>query len=360
MIQTLFVKLETSKEEAQALIQTMYQFNSACNEIAEIAFQLKSANKIKIHKEVYYPIKEKYHLSAQMVVRAIGKVCEVYKRDKRIKPVFKLNGAIVYDQRNLSWKGLDRISITTLNGRLKLPVKIGNYRKLDYERVRGQADLVFRDGVFYIALAVDSPEEPVFIPQDVLGVDMGIVNIATDSTGEFFSGKQIDEVRERISTLRSGLQSTGTKSAHRHLKKLGNRESRFHRDINHCISKKLVAKAKDTNSLIAVENLTGIRKRVTVNKSQRSRHNSWSFYQLHNFLEYKSALAGVGFIDIDPAYTSQECPVCHTIDKRNRPDRDHFECIGCGFSGPSDTIAAENIQQRVAVNLPIVSGFFKH
>jgi IS605 OrfB family transposase len=360
MIQAVFVKIETSKEEAATLIKTMHRFNTACNDVAEYAFKIKSANKIKLQKELYYSLKEKHGLSSQMAIRVIAKVCNAYKRNKNTQPLFKLDGAITYDQRNLSWKGIDRISITTLNGRLKLPVKIGEYRKLDYKQVRGQADLIVRDGNFYIVVAVDAPEEPVATPTGVLGVDLGVVNIATDSTGESFSGNHIESVRERMATLRAGLQHTGTKSAKRHLKKLGHRESRFHRDVNHCVSKKLVAKAKGTNSLLAVENLKGVGEMATVIKSQRSRLNSWSFYQLHNFIEYKAALAGVGVVDIDPSYTSQECPSCHTISKSNRPTRDLFRCIGCGFSGHSDVVAATNIANRVAVNLPIVSGFFEH
>lgn len=360
MMQTVFVKLETSNEEAQALIQTMHQFNAACNEVAEVAFHTHTANKIKLQKEVYYSIKERYNLSAQMAIRVIAKVAEVYKRDRNIQPTFKPEGAIVYDQRNLSWKGLDRISITTLNGRLKLPIKIGEYRSLDCKQVRGQADLIYQKGKFFIAVVVDAPSDPVIVPKNVLGVDLGIVNIATDSTGEIFSGKKIDDVRERTATIRSALQSVGTKSAKRHLKKIGKREGRFHRDVNHCISKKIVAKAKDTESVIAVEDLTGIRERTTVKKSQRSRHHSWSFYQLRNFIEYKADLAGIGVVNINAAYTSQECPHCHTISKLNRPNRNSFSCISCGFSAPADTVAALNIRDRVAVNLPIVSGFLQH
>ena len=360
MMQTVFVKLETSDKEAEALIQTMHQFNAACNEVAEVAFHTHTANKIKLQKEVYYSIKERYNLSAQMAIRVIAKVAEVYKRDRSIQPTFKPEGAIVYDQRNLSWKGLDRISITTLNGRLKLPVKIGEYRSIDHKQVRGQADLIYRNGKFFIAVVVDAPSDPVIVPKNVLGVDLGIVNIATDSTGEVFSGKKIDDVRERTATIRSALQSVGTKSAKRHLKKIGKREGRFHRDVNHCISKKIVAKAKDTESVIAVEDLTGIRERTTVRKSQRSRHHSWSFYQLRNFIGYKADLAGIGVVDINAAYTSQECPHCHTISKLNRPNRNSFSCISCGFSAPADTVAALNIRDRVAVNLPIVSGFLQH
>ncbi|MDF0590337.1 RNA-guided endonuclease InsQ/TnpB family protein, partial [Candidatus Methanocrinis natronophilus] len=119
-----------------------------------------------------------------------------------------------------------------------------------------------------------------------------------------------------------------------------------------------VSKAKDTSSVIALEDLQGIREGMTVSKAQRRKEHSWGFYQLRQFVEYKAAIAGVPVVYIDPAYTSQECPVCHHISRSNRPTRDEFDCVCCGFSGPADNVAARNIAARVAVNLPIVARFF--
>ncbi|MCR3882950.1 MAG: RNA-guided endonuclease TnpB family protein [Methanothrix sp.] len=182
--------------------------------------------------------------------------------------------------------------------------------------------------------------------------------MAVDSTDEEFSGDGIENLQSKIDNLKADLQSCGTDSAKRHLKKLSGREARFRRDVNHCISKKMVAKAKDTSSVIALEDLQGIREGMTVSKAQRRKQHSWGFYQLRQFLEYKAAIAGVPVVYIDPAYTSQECPVCHHISRSNRPTRDQFACVCCGFSGPADTVAARNIAARVAVNLPIVARFF--
>ncbi|MDF0591887.1 transposase [Candidatus Methanocrinis natronophilus] len=97
---------------------------------------------------------------------------------------------------------------------------------------------------------------------------------------------------------------------------------------------------------------------MTVLKAQRRKEHSWGFYQLRQFVEYKAAIAGVPVVYIDHDYTSQECPVCHHISRSNRPTRDQFDCVCCGFSGPADTVAARNIAARVAVNLPIVARFF--
>jgi len=358
MMQTLMVKIETTPEQAQALHETMHQFNAACNDIAKTAFKLHLANKIELQKTVYYRIREQYNLSAQMAVRAISKTVEAYKRDKSTQVEFDLDGGMPYDQRIMSWKGLDRVSLLTIKGRLVMPIRIGEYYSDRMNRPRGQVDLIFRNKTFYLAVVVDAPEASPIDVTAVLGIDLGVKNIAVDSTGEIFSGNATEKIRRKIDTIKADLQSCGTKSAKRHLKKIGKRESRFRRDTNHCISKKMVAKAIDTSSIIALEDLKGIRKRTTVKKSQRRKHLSWGFAQLRQFIEYKSAKAGVPVVYINPAYTSQECHVCRHISESNRPTRDDFVCTCCGSSAPADYNAALNIRARVEANLPIVARLF--
>lgn len=355
MLQTLMVKLDPSKEQHIVLVKTMNKFNEACDYIAEIAFKQKCANKINLQKIVYYDVRKQFNLSSQMTIRAIAKVVEAYKRDKSIKPSFRFDGAMVYDQRILSWKRLESVSILTIEGREIIPIRIGEYQTARMDRIRGQVDLIIKNGIFYLAVVVEVTKQTPFDPVGTLGVDLGIVNLATDSDGREFSGKQTDNTRERYITLRSGLQSTETKSAKRHLKKLSSKEHRFHRDVNHCISKEIVTKAKDTGRAIALEDLTGIRNQITVRKDQRNRHHSWGFYQLRQFIEYKSAIAGVPVEFVDPRNTSRTCPSCGCINKKNRPNRDTFNCINCGLIGPADHIAAINIANRaVLVNQPIV------
>jgi predicted transposase len=143
MMQTLKVGLETTLEQSTALLETMRQFNAACNYVAEKAFELHTANKIELQKIVYHEIRDKFGISAQMAVRAISKACEAYKRDKSIKPEFAPGGAVIYDQRIMSWKGLDRVSLMTLDGRIRLRVMICDYHAPRLDRIRGQADLIF-------------------------------------------------------------------------------------------------------------------------------------------------------------------------------------------------------------------------
>lgn len=353
MKQTLLVKLLPTSEQAKGLSETMETFNHACNEIAGIAFEQRTANKVKLQKLVYYNIRRKYGLSAQLTIRAISKVAEAYKRDKKTKPTFRKDGAIVYDQRILSWKGIDRVSITTLKGRETIPVKYGIYQAERLNRIRGQADLIVRDAIFYLGVVVDVPEPPVYDAKEWLGVDLGVRNIAVDSDGQAWSGNQVNGMRKRHAKLRAKLQSIGTNSAKRLLKKRARKESRFAKDVNHVISKRVVAKAKDTDRGIALEDLTGIRSRITVvRKRQRRTQHSWSFHQLRRFIEYKATLSGVPIRLVDPRNTSRTCPNCSVIDKRNRYG-EKFQCVHCGFVGFADYIAAVNIG-RVVVNQPYV------
>jgi putative transposase len=356
MLQTLVVKLDPSQEQYKMLSETMKRFNEACNDIAETVFALHSANKLEIHKTVYYPIREKFGLSAQLTIRAISKVCEAYKRDKSIKPEFRLDGAIVYDQRILSWKGLEKVSLTTLQGRQVIPVRFGDYQKARMDRIRGQADLILVKDIFYLCVVVEVSEASLYDPVDVLGVDLGIKNLAVDSDGEVHSGAQTTQTRDKFDSLKARLQSKGTKSAKRHLKKLSGRMARFSKDVNHCISKKIVAKAKDTLRSIALEDLQGIRNRVTVRKAQRRSLHTWNFGLLRMFVDYKAKIAGVPVVFVDPRNTSKTCPSCGNVSKANRPTRDEFRCTQCGYAGPADYIAAMNITFRAAVNLPIVAG----
>lgn len=352
MFLTRKVKLAPDPEQYQALLDTMRTFNKACNDIAETAFEYKCSNKINLQKLVYYDIRERYGLSAQMTIRTIAKVVEVYKRDKNMKPQFKPDGAIVYDQRILSWKNHDLVSILTLQGRIKIPVMLGEYNKTRMEGVRGQADLVLVNDTFYLYVTVEVPESDPIEPKGVLGVDLGIVNIAVDSENTVHSGEQLNQHRDKLNSLKSRLQSKGTKSARKHLKKLSGRIKRFTRDTNHRISKEIVAKAKNTSSMIALENLKGIRKKM-VSKAQRGYFHSWSFYQFRKFIEYKAKLQGVPLILVDPSYTSQTCPQCGNVDKKNRRDRDTFICIQCGFAGLADYTAALNIAARAVENLRV-------
>jgi putative transposase len=349
--QTLLVKLGPSPEQAAWLLRTMEAFNAACDYLAGVAFSLSSANKYKLQHEAYHAVRDRFGLSSQMAVRAISKVCEAFKRDRTKRPEFRPHGAMPYDERIMAWKGLDRVSLLTLFGRVLIPVRFSAYQAERLDQRRGQADLVYRDGLWLLLVTIDAPEGEPLDPEEVLGVDLGIVNVATDSDGNQYSGATILGLRRRHRRTRTRLQSKGTKSAKRLLKKRRRQEARFQRHENHQISKQIVARAKDTKRAIALEDLTHIRQRIRSRKPQRATLSSWAFAQLRAFIAYKAQAAGVPVFLVDPRNTSRTCPACGHVEKANRKSQARFLCVSCGCAGNADRIAAENIR-RAALSLP--------
>jgi putative transposase len=200
-------------------------------------------------------------------------------------------------------------------------------------------------GYFLHVQIVDEAPEPIET-KGTIGVDLGVVNLATDSDGESFKGDTVEATRKHYSRRRKGLQSKGTKGAKRRLRKIRAKESHFRKDRNHKISKAIVAKAKGTACAIGVEDLGGISRRTTVAKPQRDRMKGWAFYQLRTFVASKALAAGLPVIPVDPADTSRTCSGCGHCAKNNRKNRNDFECRHCGLTLCADVNAAINIRDR--------------
>ena len=349
---TLQLKLVPTPDQHTALLDTMHAFNTAASYAAAVGFRDRVFSQESIHKRCYRELRDRFGLSAQMAVRAIGKAVETFKRDKRVCPVFRPDGAMTYDERLLGWKGPAHVSLLTLQGRQVVAMVYGEYQEGFLKRLKGQVDLVLRDGTFYLYATIDVPEETPIQPTRFLGIDLGIANIAVDSDGNSYMGDPIEVVRQRSATHRQTYQSTHTRSAKRRLKTLAGKQARFQRDVNHTIAKKLVTYAKDTKAALVLEELTGIRDRTTVRKRQRSKHHNWSFRQLADFIVYKAQRAGVPGCFVDPQNTSRTCSRCGFVSKKNRPSQEKFSCIRCGYTTPADQNAARNLATRGTVNCP--------
>ncbi len=356
MKQTMLLKLAPTPAQSDTLLTTMRAFNAACTAAAQVAFQTKTSNKFELQKLVYRDLRVTYGLPAQLAIRAISKTIEAYKRDKDIQPHFRPEGAVIYDPRVMNFKSISTVSLLTLAGRALIPFWVGGYQQTRMGAIQGQADLIYRQGTWFLAVTLEMPELPPDVPQATLGVDLGIVNLATDSEGETFSGAGVEQVRQQMNTLRAALQAKGTRSAKRHLCRLRHHEQRFHRNTNHVISKQIVAKARASHQGIALEDLRHIRSRTDarLRKSQRQRHASWSFAQLRAFISYKAAMSGVCLHLVDPRNTSRTCSVCGHCEKANRKSQAEFVCQSCGYAALADWNAAVNIS-RATVKTPIVA-----
>src|SRR5881396_1474294 len=154
MKQTMLLKLTPTEEQHHALLETMHAFNAAANYVAALAFAEKTANTFELQKMVYGELRTTYKLAAQLAIRCISKASEAYKRDKSMQPTFKPEGAIVYDERVMSFKGLMTVSLLTLHGRVLVPFRVGRYQEARMHAIKGQADLIYRKGTFYLAVTL--------------------------------------------------------------------------------------------------------------------------------------------------------------------------------------------------------------
>ncbi|MFE2142227.1 RNA-guided endonuclease InsQ/TnpB family protein [Streptomyces sp. NPDC059456] len=363
------VKLIPEADRAAALCSTLRTVNEAANWVSGVAFEQGVPREYELRKHTYAQLKAR-GLGAQAAQHVIKKTRDAYttlkaniktgnygkpgsKRRAKVesKPVtFRPEAAQPFDDRCLSWQyDAQAVSIGTVAGRLK------NIRfacspdalKMLREHRKGESDLIERDGLFYLVAVCDIPEKSVNEnPAGFVGVDLGIVNIATASTGYRAAGRGLNRHRARQLELRRKLQAKGTKSAERLLKKRSRKEARHTANINHIVSKAIVTTAERTGSGIALEDLTGIRSRVRLRKDQRTSLHSWSFHQLGTFLEYKARRAGVPLVYVDPAYTSQQCSECGHIDRKNRVDQATFACRACGFLVHADDNASHNIAHK--------------
>jgi len=340
------VKLNPTPAQHATLLATLAQANAACNAISALAWHSREFRRRPLQKLVYHDIKASFRLGAQILLRCIAKVADAYKPSRKVQPTFQPHGALAFDDRNLTWYTDKRaVSIWTLEGRQYIPYQAGEHQRALLASRKGESDLVYQRGAFYLLAMCDVPELEAQAVDGVLGVDLGIVNLATDSDGASHAGDRIERHRQWYALRRQVLQKVGTKSAKRRLRQLKGRQRRFQKDSNHVISKRLVQKAKGTNRAIALEDLKHIRSRTTVRKSGRARHSNWAFGQLRAFISYKARRIGIRVYVVDPRHTSQRCSACGHTECRNRKSQAEFCCVRCGHATSADRNAAINVER---------------
>lgn len=341
------VKLLPTEVQATCLKATLARCNQACDWLAEAAWNANTFGQYALHKIGYAETRARFGLTAQAAVRCIAKVADAYKLDRETQRHFRADAAQPYDDRIIRFvKDGSAVSLWTLDGRITVPIVMGEHQKRLMAYRKGEVDLCLVRGKWFLAATCDIPETNEFQAEDWLGVDLGIVSLATDSDGKSFSGSEIERKRQRQQKRRNGLQKRGTRGAKRKLRKLSGKQARFQKHTNHCIAKAVVLDAERTLRGIVLEQLKGIRQRVTARSNQRARLGNWGFGQLGLFIAYKAKRAGVPLVFVDSRNTSRQCAECRHIDKKNRPNQATFICVSCGHTDNADINAARNIRQR--------------
>ena len=177
---------------------------------------------------------------------------------------------------------------------------------------------------------------------NVMGIDLGIkcpaVSYISDGSVKFYgNGRNNKYMRRHYKYLRRKLQ----KAKHMNtVKRINNKEQRIMKDIDHKLSHSIIETAAAHNvKVIKLERLANIRSTTRTSRKNNHSLHTWSFYRLAQYIEYKARLEGIKVEYVNPAYTSQTCPVCGHVHHAN--DR-NYTCK-CGFHIHRDLLGAMNI-----------------
>ncbi|PYB67453.1 hypothetical protein DMB44_09140, partial [Thermoplasma sp. Kam2015] len=342
MFRTIKLKLPYDRP----LIETAKQFRNACQIVLDYGFENKTFNKNKLNRGTYREVRGRIPtLPSALVQTARDTASEALKATEIEKKIKRKSLAIRYDNRTFKfYPDSHTISLTTVQGRLVYPVAhsplIDKYRG---EYTNAQVVIDERRKKIFIMVQVKIPDKEVIKKENVkvLGIDRGIKNIAVLSNNTFFNSRHLREVKGRYQYLKRRLQHAGTRSARRKLKKIGGRERRFVRDVNHVISKEIVSLPYDAFALEAL-NPAGM-KHNGHGREFRRMLGSWSPAELQKFIGYKAEDAGKMVVYVNPKYTSQKCSKCGYVNKNNRHGS-VFKCLNCGFELHADLNASRNIE----------------
>jgi len=377
MQRTIRIELEPSPAQAQQLSETSRQFTALFNAVCAFGWRERLFNGVKLHHATYYPLKADYpDLVSDLHIQARVKATETLKSALALlKAGRKVNqpaSSACPPRYNLHTYRLDwesrTVRLSLVGGRQTIRFRIPDYSAKYAHLPTDTADLIERDGRWWLHLVV-SVATPQIEPIDqVVGVDLGLSRPAVTSNGRFLGKRAWKAIEGRLFKLKRALQKCGSKSAKRHLRKVRHKQRRFRRNADHVLSKQIV-QSVEPGATIVLENLKEIRRRSKMRRKTQTRRriHSWSFAQLKGYIGYKAEERGCMVVAVDPRHTSQACSRCGHTARNNRRSRDLFVCRKCGFSLHADLNGARNIAAKyragggmcpaggLSVNQPIVS-----
>jgi putative transposase len=397
MDRTVKIQLHPTPEQAIALQETLQQFTQAFNAVCAYGWQHTEKNGVRLHHAMYRETKMACPgLVSDLLIQARVKATEALKSAltwkatheasypkqvvqalKRGKPAptFKpvhcpasKSCCVRYNEKTytLNWEQ-HQVRLSTSTGKQRIPFTVPAYSAKYFGGKFCTADLCFRKGTWWLHVVVNVPEPVVAHIDEVIGVDLGLNRPAVTSKRQFLGNRHWKEIDRRSFRLKRKLQSNGSKSAKRHLKKLSKRQQRFHRDCDHVLSKRIIQNAIP-GSTIVLENLTNIRDTSKMERGKQKKHvenkrrlHSWTFAQLYGFIAYKAQERGIAVVKIDPRHTSQTCSQCGYQHRANRRSQSLFLCRSCGYRLNADLNASYNIREKyhaslAGLGIPLASG----
>ncbi len=367
------------------MVASQEAFRQGCNFVSHYMFHNGfPINSVALIKLLYNDLRSQFGLKSQMAQSCIRTVIARYRtvqtqlRKERVWDGYKkdnhgndvknfvpkdleyLWNPIEFNRpqldlvrnRDYSHKDDNTMSLNTIHGRVIVNAVFDGFEQyFDGSWKLGTAKVLKSGKHWYLHIAVTKEiEQPEFKSSHVVGIDRGLRQLLTiyDEKGQttFVNGKAILQKRRHYKRLRAQLQSKNTKSAKRRLEAIGERESRWMRDVNHCLSKTLVNRY-GSGTIFTLEDLTNVTFDTVLKRAKKDRyeHHSWAFYDFEKKLIYKAIDNDSQVISCDAHYTSQRCPKCGYIDSKNRDKSKHeFCCKTCSYRTNDDRVAAMNIQ----------------
>ena len=356
MQRTIRISLEPSPAQAQQLAETSRQFTAVFNAVCAHGWRERLSNGVALHHATYYPLKADYpdlvsDLHVQARVKATEAVKSALALHKAGRTVTQPHSDACPPRYNLHTYRVDwesrTVRLSLIGGRQTVRFHIPDYSAKYAGYPTDTADLIERDGRWWLHVVVTVPAPDVAPSDAVVGVDLGLSRPAVLSNNRFL-GKRAWKANEgRVFTLKRALQQRGTKSAKRHLKRIRHKQARFRRNTDHVLSRQIVQSVAPGATLV-LENLKDIRKRTRMRRKTETqrRIHSWSFAQLRAFIEYKAEERGCMVVAVDPRHTSQACSRCGHSARNNRRSRALFVCRACGYTLHADLNGARNIAAK--------------
>lgn len=235
------------------------------------------------------------------------------------------------------------VMINGKSKRISVSVKLTDRQKALFADAKfGTMRIVTKNHALVAQIVYEVTEPKLKSDGNVIGIDLGIkcpaVSYCSDGSVKFYgNGRKNKYMRRHYAYLRKKLQTSKKIKA---VKRINDKEQRIMRDIDHKLSHDIVETAVAHNvKVIKLEQLQNIRSTTRTSRKNNHGLHTWSFYRLTQLIEYKARLAGISVEYVNPAYTSQRCPICGSV---HHADDRNYAC-DCGFHIHRDLLGAMNI-----------------
>ena len=250
-----------------------------------------------------------------------------------------------------------RLSISTLEkgNPLRVPVKLASYHKkaLEGRTLNTSTTLHKRKGAWWLTLSFD---QDVAVKTESsapkVGVDVGIANLLTTSTGKQYGSfhgklarrhKRDREKRRRKAKLRACLKAKGLEKLPSTSSATGQRLGcHIKQEINRAVNL-LIEDHSDARIIYEELSVASMRFKA---RAMNAYLSASQLAHIPEQIAWATAKRGMAAQTVKAAYSSQECSRCHSVDRASRPNQQTFCCVVCGHRDHADRNAALNLASR--------------